>query len=320
VRTGPWAEEGVYPVRERSSFGHFGYLKITEGCHRCCSYCIIPSVRGPLRSVAPERVIEEARALTGGGVRELLLVGEDTGAYGKDLDGDWTLPRLLRELNSLDGVGWVRILYLHPDSMDRELLQAAEECDKVCAYLDMPIQHASDRILKRMNRPTSRRDLDRVLKMARLSPKGFALRTTLMLGFPGETDEEFQELVSFVKTWEFDHLGAFCYSREEGTPAASYLDQVEEAVGRARRSEIMELQAEISLKKNRAAIGRSVNVLADEVRKDGLLAARTERQAPEVDGITLVSEAKAEPGRFLSVRITDAGPYDLAAVALTEGT
>jgi ribosomal protein S12 methylthiotransferase len=236
-----------------------------------------------------------------------------------DFAGGWNLPRLLRELNSLDGLGWVRILYLHPDSLDQELLLAAEECDRVCAYLDMPVQHASDRVLERMGRPTRRADLERVLKLAKLSPKRFALRTTVMLGFPGETDGEFRELVGFVKAWEFDHLGAFCYSREEGTPAARFPDQVDEVIGRERRSEIMELQAEISLKKNRAEIGRTVSVLADELRKDGLLVARTERQAPEVDGVTLVSDAAAVPGQFLQVRITDAGAYDLAAVAQAEG-
>jgi ribosomal protein S12 methylthiotransferase len=320
IRTGPWAEGSVYPIRERSSFGHFGYLKITEGCHRCCSYCVIPSVRGPLRSCPAEGLLEEARALAAGGVREMLLVGEDTGAYGADSRSEWTLPRLLRELNRLDGIGWVRILYLHPDSLNQDLLEAAEECDKVCAYLDMPVQHASDRVLKRMRRPTSKRDLERALKLAKLSPKDLALRTTVMLGFPGETDADFQELMDFVKTWEFDHLGAFCYSREEGTDAACYPDQVDTAVALARRSELMEAQAKISLKRNKAEVGRTAKVLVDEMREDALVSARTERQAPEIDGVTLVADAETSPGGFLRVKITDAGPYDLAAVALAEDT
>lgn len=319
VRTEPWAGESGYAVRRVSSFRHFAYLKVTEGCHRRCSYCVIPSVRGPLRSLPPELVLEEARALCEGGVKELVLVGEDTGAYGADLGTGWDLPRLLRELNKVDGAEWVRVLYLHPASLSRRLLEAAEECDRVCAYLDVPIQHASDEILTRMNRPTSRRDLDRVLKAAKLSPKGFALRTTVMLGFPGETDGDFRELMSFVRTWEFDHLGAFCYSREDGTPASRYPEQVKESLALERRSKIMETQAKISFKKNKAAIGRIEKVLVDDVREDGLLTARTERQAPEIDGVTLVAGAELRPGGFARVRITDAGPYDLAAVASAEG-
>jgi ribosomal protein S12 methylthiotransferase len=306
VRMEPWNSQGVYPIRLRSSFGHYGY-------------CIIPSVRGPLRSFPPERLLDEARALARDGVRELLLVGEDTGVYGRDLREGWTLPLLLRELQRLDGIRWVRILYLHPASLDRELLRAAEECDKVCAYLDMPVQHASDRILERMNRPTSKRDLERVLEMAKLSPKRFALRSTVMVGFPGETHADFRELMEFVEAWEFDHLGAFCYSRERGTPAACYSDQVEGAVALERRSEIMELQAGISLKKNKAAIGRLVEVMIDGVRADGLLAGRTQRQAPEVDGVTLVSGREADPGEFVRARITGAEPYDLVAEVSPEG-
>ena len=320
VRTEPWAEESAHPVRRVSSFGHFAYLKITEGCHRRCSYCVIPSVRGPLRSAAPELILEEARALCAGGVKELVLVGEDTGAYGGDLGIGWDTARLLRELNKVDGAEWLRILYLHPASLSRELVEAAEECDKVCAYLDVPIQHAADDVLKRMNRPTSRRDLERALRAVKLSPKGFALRTTVMLGFPGETDADFRELMGFVRTWEFDHLGAFCYSREYGTPAARYPDQVEESVVLERRSEIMETQAKISLKRNMAAVGRTERVLVDEVGEDGVLASRTERQAPEIDGITLVAGSERGPGEFARVRITDAGPYDLAAVASAEET
>jgi ribosomal protein S12 methylthiotransferase len=249
-----------------------------------------------------------------------LLVGEDTGAYGKDLGDGWNPSRLLGELETTAGLKRLRMLYVHPASVTEELLLAAEESEKVCAYLDVPVQHASDRILAAMNRPTTKRDLERVLEMIKLSPKGFALRTTVMVGFPGETDAEFRELAEFVERWEFDHLGAFCYSREEGTAAAGYPDQIEEEIAVERRCEIMKLQAKISLKKNKASIGRLVDVMADGTRGDGLTSARTDRQAPEVDGVTLVSGATPRPGEFLRVRITDAGVYDLKAVASEEGT
>ncbi len=313
LRLDPPGRTVLLPGRTKSSHGHFAYLKITEGCHRRCSYCIIPSVRGPLLSAPPDALLREAGALVRSGVVELILVGEDTGAYGADVDGRWSLTGLLSELNSLPGLGWIRLMYVHPCSVNDRLIATIEECDKVCAYMDVPIQHASDRVLSAMNRPTSKKNIERVLRSLKDSPKDFALRTTVMVGFPGETQSDFEELKAFVSEWEFDHLGAFCYSPEGGTKAASYPAQVDDAVTANRRSEIMEAQAKISLKKNRAVIGSAAEVLVDEISGDGGLPSRTRRQAPGVDGITLVSGAAAGPGELLTVSILDADEYDLYA-------
>lgn len=311
----PPGAEAVRPGRTRSSYGHFAYLKATEGCHRRCSYCVIPSLRGPLRSAPPEALIEEARSLARSGAVELILVGEDVGSYGVDSREGWDLVRLLVELNHIEELEWIRLLYVHPASVDRRLVDAVESCERVCSYIDVPVQHASDRILSRMNRPTSRADLESALRLLKSSSKNFALRTTVMLGFPGETEDDFRELVSFIKEWEFDHLGAFCYSPEAGTQAAGYSDRIDAEVAEERMSEIMMIQSEISLKKNKAAVGSRVVVLVDGVGSDGALVARTQRQAPLVDGVTLVAGAgpEASPGRFLTVRVTGAGAYDLDA-------
>jgi ribosomal protein S12 methylthiotransferase len=305
--------ETLGPVRIRSSYGHFGYLKVTEGCHRRCSYCLIPTLRGPLRSVPEDALVQEARSLTASGAVELILVGEDIGSYGTDSPEGCDLARLIAELDGVEGARWIRLLYVHPASVDRRLVEAAEECEKVCSYIDVPVQHASDRVLSRMNRPTSRADLERALGLLKSSPKDFALRTTVMVGFPGETEDDFRELVSFIEEWEFDHLGAFCYSPEVGTRAASYPDRVEARKAEERMSEIMSIQSEISLKKNRAAVGTRTVVLVDEVGDEGVSVARTGRQAPHIDGVTLVTGAAVAPGRFLKVVVTGAQAYDLQA-------
>lgn len=318
VRIDPPGSGSLSTLRRRSSYGHFAYLKISEGCHRHCSYCVIPSIRGPLRSVPPDALVKEAEELARGGAAEFVLVGEDIGAYGRDMGEGWNLARLLRELNGASGVRWIRMLYVHPASVNRDLVAAAEECERVCSYIDMPIQHASSRVLTRMNRPTTRGDLERVLKMLKTSPKRFAIRTTVMVGFPGETDSDFEELRSFVKEWEFDHLGAFCYSPEGGTDAAGFSAQLDVAAKEDRRSEIMQLQSEISLKKNKAMVGSVAEVLVDVKRDDGLLQARTERQAPQVDGLTLVSGSGAARGEFLTVLLTGADVYDLHATPFRE--
>jgi len=305
-------------IRNRSSFGHFAYLKVTEGCHRHCSYCVIPSLRGPLRSTPPDVVLAEAGALAAAGARELILVGEDIGAYGAEKGDGGSLAGLLRELNRVPGVEWIRMMYVHPGSVDDDLIRSAEECEKVCAYIDLPIQHAADGVLSRMNRPTGRADLDRVMKMLRASPKEFALRTTVMVGIPGETDSDFADLMSFVTEWEFDHLGAFCYSPEVGTEACAFSSQVEGDVKEDRKSKIMQLQAEISHKKNSERVHSVLDVLIDEGLGDGRLAARTERQAPQVDGCTVVSGSGARPGELIRVKITGSDTYDLHAVPVTE--
>lgn len=320
LKLAPPEFEAAPIARSRSSFGHFAYLKVTEGCHRRCSYCLIPTLRGPLRSVAPEAVIEQANALVRGGATELILVGEDIGAYGAEGETGRNLAGLLRELNRVPGVEWIRMMYVHPASVDPGLVEAAEDCERVCAYIDLPVQHASDAVLSRMNRPGGRKGLERVLALVKGSSKGFAIRTTVMVGFPGETDADFADLVSFVKEWEFDHLGAFCYSPEGGTDASGFPSQIDEAVKEDRKSKIMRLQAEISLKRNKEVVGSIAEVLVDERLDDGRLEARSERQAPQIDGCTFVSGSSAGPGEFLRVRIASSDTYDLHAVPVTEST
>jgi len=305
------------PRRRRSSCGHYAYLKVTEGCHRRCSYCLIPKLRGELRSVPAGELVDQARALADSGVTELILVGEDIGAYGNDLGSQWDLPRLLETLAGVEGVNWIRMLYVHPASVNERLVKTAEDCGKVCAYIDVPVQHASDRILSRMERPTTRRDLERVMSLLRSSAKSFAVRTTVMVGFPGERREDFEELMEFLRAWEFDHLGAFCYSAELGTKAAEYPDRVDTRVSRERRLELMELQRSISRKRNSSRLGERTTVVVDAVGDAGLLVGRTQRQAPDIDGVTLV-RGGGRPGEYLSVEITGAGDYDLEGRVASE--
>ena len=293
--------------------GHYAYLKIAEGCDKHCTYCIIPKVRGCYRSIPMETLVAQAKSLVEQGVKELILVAQETTLYGVDLYGKKSLPELLRELAKLPGLFWIRLLYCYPEEITDELLEVMASEPKVCHYLDIPIQHAADRILARMGRRTSQTFLKEMVQKLRERIPDICLRTTLISGFPGETQEEFEELYRFVNEMEFDRLGVFPYSQEEDTPAAMLPDQVPEEVKCFRRDELMELQQEISLEKTAGLIGQ-VMVVMIEGRVDGedTYVSRTYRDAPGVDGyLFLNTTANLMTGDLVKVRVTDANEYDL---------
>ncbi len=293
--------------------GHFAYLKIAEGCDKHCTYCIIPKLRGSYRSVPMERLLAEARELAGRGVRELILVAQETTLYGVDLYGEKSLHRLLRELCQIKGIRWIRVQYCYPEEIYDELVQTIREEPKICHYLDLPIQHASDRILKRMGRRTDQADIRRIVTKLREEIPDICLRTTLISGFPGETEEDHEELLNFVDEMEFDRLGIFAYSAEEDTPAADMPDQIPEELKAARRDEIMELQQEIAFEKAEDMVGRSLWCMIEgKIADENAYAARTYRDAPDVDGFLFVQTAQElMTGDFVRVRVTGADEYDL---------
>ena len=293
--------------------GHFAYLKIAEGCDKHCTYCIIPKIRGNFRSVPMERLIKEAGELAGQGVKELILVAQETTLYGKDLYGEKSLHRLLRELCKISGIRWIRILYCYPEEIDENLIQVMKEEKKICHYLDLPIQHANDDILKRMGRRTSKKQLEEIIGRLRSEIPDIALRTTLITGFPGETKEQHEELMEFVDEMEFDRLGVFTYSPEEDTPAADMPDQVPEEVKEERQAEIMELQQEIVFDQAEAMIGREVLVMFEgKVADENAYVGRTYKDAPNVDGLIFINtEAELMSGDFAKVKVTGALEYDL---------
>ena len=293
--------------------GHFAYLKIAEGCDKHCTYCIIPNIRGNFRSVPMERLIKEAGELAGQGVKELILVAQETTLYGKDLYGEKSLHRLLRELCKISGIRWIRILYCYPEEIDENLIQVMKEEKKICHYLDLPIQHANDDILKRMGRRTSKKQLEEIIGRLRREIPDIALRTTLITGFPGETKEQHEELMEFVDEMEFDRLGVFTYSPEEDTPAAGMPDQVPEEVKEERQAEIMELQQEIVFDQAEAMIGREVLVMIEgKVADENAYVGRTYKDAPNVDGLIFINtEAELMSGDFARVKVTGALEYDL---------
>lgn len=293
--------------------GHFAYLKIAEGCDKHCTYCIIPKIRGNYRSVPLERLIKEAQELAEQGVKELILVAQETTVYGMDLYGRKSLSKLLRELCKISGIRWIRILYCYPEEIDEELIQTIKEEPKICHYLDLPIQHASDGVLKRMGRRTSKAQLVEIIGRLRQEIPDITLRTTLITGFPGETKEQHEELLEFVDEMEFERLGVFTYSQEEDTPAAGFEDQVEEEVKEDRQAEIMELQQEIVFEQAESMIGREVLVMIEgKVADENAYVGRTYRDAPNVDGLIFVNtEEELMSGDFARVRVTGAAEYDL---------
>lgn len=293
--------------------GHFAYLKIAEGCDKHCTYCIIPKIRGNYRSVPMERLIKEAQELAEQGVKELILVAQETTVYGMDLYGRKSLSKLLRELCKISGIRWIRILYCYPEEIDEELIQTIKEEPKICHYLDLPIQHASDGVLKRMGRRTSKAQLVEIIGRLRQEIPDITLRTTLITGFPGETKEQHEELMEFVDEMEFERLGVFTYSQEEDTPAAGFEDQVEEEVKEDRQAEIMELQQEIVFEQVESMIGREVLVMIEgKVADENAYVGRTYRDAPNVDGLIFVNtEEELMSGDFARVRVTGAAEYDL---------
>lgn len=293
--------------------GHFAYLKIAEGCDKHCTYCIIPKVRGSFRSVPMENLVAEAKVLAEGGVKEFILVAQETTLYGVDLYGKKSLPKLLHELAQISGICWIRILYCYPEEITDELIEAIATEPKVCHYLDIPIQHASDAVLKRMGRRTSQDDLRDVIAKLRNRIPDICLRTTLISGFPGETQEDFEELYNFADEMEFDRLGVFAYSQEEDTPAANMPEQIAEEIKEARRDELMELQQEIAFEKAEDMIGRVlVAMIEGKVADEDVYVARTYRDAPNVDGYLFVNTtASLVTGDFVKVMVTDANEYDL---------
>lgn len=293
--------------------GHYAYLKIAEGCDKHCTYCIIPKIRGDFRSVPMERLVKEAGELAEQGVKELILVAQETTLYGKDLYGEKSLHRLLRELCRISGIRWIRLLYCYPEEIDENLIQIMKEEKKICHYLDLPIQHANDDILKRMGRRTSKNQLEEIIGRLRREIPDIALRTTLITGFPGETKEQHEELMEFVDEMEFDRLGVFTYSPEEDTPAAGMPDQVPEEVKEERQAEIMELQQEIVFDQAEAMIGREVLVMIEgKVADENAYVGRTYKDAPNVDGLIFINtEAELMSGDFARVKVTGALEYDL---------
>lgn len=302
--------------------GHFGYLKIAEGCDKHCTYCIIPSLRGQFRSVPEERLVQQAEYMASQGVKELILVAQETTVYGTDLYGKKTLHLLLKKLCSIKGIRWIRILYCYPEEIYDELIQVMKEEKKICHYLDLPIQHASDRILKRMGRRTSREQLVEIIQKLRREIPDIVLRTTLITGFPGETEEDHQKLMEFVDEMEFDRLGVFTYSAEEGTPAASMDGQIPEELKEERRDELMELQQEISLEKGNERIGQELLVMIEgKVSGESAYIARTYGDAPNVDGYLFVQTGELlMTGDFARVRVTGAMEYDLIGELADEYT
>lgn len=293
--------------------GHFAYLKIAEGCDKHCTYCIIPKIRGNFRSVPMERLLKEAQELADQGVKELILVAQETTLYGKDLYGEKSLHILLKNLCKISGIRWIRILYCYPEEITDELIRVMKEEPKICHYLDLPIQHANDTILGRMGRRTSKQELVDIIRKLRSEIPDICLRTTLITGFPGETKEQHEELIEFVDEMEFDRLGVFTYSPEEDTPAAEMPDQIDEEVKLDRQADLMELQQEIAFDNAQDMVGREVLVMIEgKVADENAYVGRTYRDAPNVDGLIFINtDEELLSGDFARVKVTGAIDYDL---------
>ena len=293
--------------------GHYAYLKIAEGCDKRCTYCVIPQIRGDYRSVPMEQLLAEASDLVDQGVRELILVAQETTVYGQDLYGKKALPELLTRLGKLEGLRWIRLLYCYPEEITEELMGVMASNPKVCHYIDMPIQHCSDDILRRMGRRTSRHDIEEIISALRRRMPDIAIRTTLICGFPGENQVQHEELLDFIEQMQFDRLGAFPYSRQDHTPAAGFERQVPEETKQLWADEVMELQQEVSAAKNETFIGKRLEAFVEgKVADEPVYIARTYRDAPDVDGYVFISsERELVTGEFVSVDITGAYEYDL---------
>ncbi len=305
--------------RVLSTPGHYAYVKVAEGCSNMCSYCTIPSIRGSFRSRTEESIVKEVEALASKGVKEINLIAQDTTSYGLDGKGS-NLARLLKQLSRIEGIEWIRPLYLYPTRITDELISVMNEEDKVLKYVDLPVQHASTRILKNMNRHYTRGDVEGLVENLRKRLDGVTLRTSLIVGFPGERERDFNELLYFVRTVRFDRLGVFRYSREEGTPAHDMKPQVPEKVKQDRWNALMEVQREISLEKNKTLVGRNIKVLVEGRSQDnGVCYGRSTCQAPEVDGVTYIEDGNPRTGEIIDVVVTGADDYDLRAEPLAAG-
>ena len=295
---------------------HFAYIKVAEGCDYKCSFCIIPKLRGHYRSRPVEAIVREARSLAARGVRELILISQDTTFYGRDLGEGAALPTLLRELNKVDGIDWIRLLYLYPTTITDDILDAMADCDKVVKYIDLPLQHASDDVLRRMKRPGSARNYERLLARIRERVPGVSLRTTFIVGFPGETDAEFDELLAFIRNVGFDHVGVFTYSHEEGTTAHDLPDDVAPATKKKRRNALMAAQKRIVARTQKERVGAHVQVMVDGPSPEHELVwrGRLAGQAPEIDPVVYFTDVNPEalrPGLLLEAEIVGAREYDL---------
>lgn len=299
--------------RDAMSGGGYAYLKIAEGCDKCCTYCIIPKVRGKYRSVPMKNLVAQAEHLAFNGISELILVAQETTLYGKDIYGKKSLPKLLEKLSEIEGIKWIRILYCYPEEITDELIDAIKRLPKVCHYLDIPVQHGSDSILRRMGRHTNRKELEEVIKKLHQNIPDIAIRTTIITGFPGETDKEFEELKEFVVKNKFDRLGVFTYSQEEGTPAAKMSEQIPEEIKESRRNSIMELQQQIAFEKSASLIGKEMDVIVDGyLPEDEVYICRTYMDAPDVDGYVFVTTNwQLMSGDFIRVKIIGSEGYDL---------
>ena len=298
---------------------HYAYIKISEGCQNNCSYCLIPQLRGNHRSRKMEDIIEEVKLLSEKqNLSEIILIGQDTTLYGIDLYGEYKLAELLKKLSllELNNLKWIRLLYTHPTHYNDELIEVIASYPKICPYLDLPLQHISDKILKRMNRPVKKNYIISLINKLRDRISNLTLRTTFIVGFPGETDQDFEELLDFVKEFRFERLGAFISSREEGTPAYDFPQQISMRIKKERLKKLMLTQQSISKEINNAYIGKEIDVLVDEIKpgKPKIAIGRTKGDAPEIDGKVVIRGDKTQVGKFIKVKVTEASEYDLAGV------
>jgi ribosomal protein S12 methylthiotransferase len=312
--TPTWVYDHVAP-RVMTTAGHTAYLKISEGCDYTCSFCIIPTLRGKHRSRSPEDVVAEARALAERGVKELVLIAQDSTRYGLDRGQRDGLAPLLRALGAVDGIRWIRVMYAYPATMSDRILDAIAEVPQVVKYVDMPLQHASDAVLQRMKRPTGRGNLRGMVERVRERVPGVAFRTSFIVGFPGETDAEFEELLGFVREAEFDHLGVFTFSDEEGTTSFDLPGRVAPGVKERRRRKLLAEQKRISTRRNRRRVGERLPVLVEGFHEDSdlLLRGRLATQAPDIDGCVIINDGTAPAGTLVTCEVTEAHPYDLVA-------
>lgn len=311
----PLASKEEFFGREISTGNNFAYLKIGEGCSNRCTYCAIPFIRGPFISRPEEDIIEEAKLLAKKGIKELIIIAQDTTKYGLDLYKEPRLAGLLRKLCKIDGIEWIRFLYSYPEGIDDDLIKVVKEESKICKYFDIPIQHISNSVLKRMNRKTSKQNIEDVLAKIRTNIPNVIIRTTVMVGFPGETQEDFNQLYEFIKKAKFENLGAFTYSKEEGTPAARLKEQVHPMTKKARYNKIMQVQQQVSKENLMEIVGRKAQVLIEGLTFDEkYYVGRTSQQVPDIDGITyIINDKELTVGNFINCTITDAKEYDLIA-------
>ncbi|KXL52672.1 ribosomal protein S12 methylthiotransferase RimO [Anaerotignum neopropionicum] len=300
-------------LRILSTASYFAYLKISEGCDNHCTYCVIPKLRGKHRSRTMESLVEEAEVLAQNGVKELVIVAQDTSIYGRDLYGEPKLHVLLEELSKIDGIEWIRLLYCYPETLTKETIEVMAKNKKICHYIDMPIQHGNDAVLKRMGRKSNQALIKEKVGALRGAMPDIAIRTTLIVGFPGETEEEFQDLVDFVEEMRFDRLGVFSYSQEEGTPAAAMENQIDDELKEARKETIMDIQKNIAASLCEKEVGKVVQVLVEgKLPEENIYCGRTRRDAPDIDGLVfLTAEEEIYSGDFVTARIREAGDYDL---------